>query len=173
VDVRVRPVAEVIPGLERGRHVRRVSVPVGDADGAQDDIPALTGVSELAPQPVRRHDAVRVGGRQPDRGRASIRGQPQQFGHPGRPRRAHVASADPGHPGAAGPGGRDGLVRAGIGHHQQVHRHAHSASGAPQRPQAGGQQPLLVVGRHHHADGLDHARPVACATETGTLSVRM
>lgn len=75
VDVRVRPAAGPVPGLERGRHVGRVAVPVGDADGAQDDVPALAGVAELATQPVRRHDSVGVGGGQPDPCRVSARGQ--------------------------------------------------------------------------------------------------
>ena len=110
--------------------------PVAEYPRSGDDVPALAGVPELAPQPVRRHDGVGVGRRQPHRRRTSIRGQPQRFGHPRGPRRAHAASLDGGHPGAAGPGGRDGLVRAGVGHHQQVHRQAERAGRAPQRPQA-------------------------------------
>ncbi len=67
--VRVRPVADVIQGIERGRNVRRMPVPVSDGDGPEHDIPALGRVLELALQPVTRHHGVGVGGRQPDRGR--------------------------------------------------------------------------------------------------------
>ncbi len=51
--MRVRPGTEGVAFGERGRHVRRMAVPVGD--GAEGDVPARVRVVELAPQPVRRH----------------------------------------------------------------------------------------------------------------------
>jgi hypothetical protein len=50
--MRVRPGPEFVQAIKRGRHVRRMLVPVGDFDGAEDDIPAPPGVAELAPQPA-------------------------------------------------------------------------------------------------------------------------
>jgi hypothetical protein len=178
VHVRVRPGAELVQGVERGRHVRRMPVPVGDFDGPQNDIPAPVGVPELALQPVGRHGGVGVGGRQPDPGRVGARRQPQQFGHAGDARGADVAGTDADHAGFAGPRGGSRLIGAGVGHHQHVYRRADGAGGPPQRRHAGGQQRFLVVGGHDHASRLDgcrpgHTRPVAWATDTGAPSVRM
>jgi hypothetical protein len=170
--MRVRSVAELIPGLERGRHLRRMAGPVGDGHGPEDHVPALAGVAELARQPARRHDGIGVGGRQPDRGRITGCRQPQQFGHAGRPGRTDAAGLDVQHPGAAGPGDRSRPVGAGVGHHQQVERHAKRAAGFRQGPQAGGEQFFLVVRGYDDAGGLDHTSPVACATDTGVPSVR-
>lgn len=64
----------------------------------------------------------------------------------------------------------DSLIRAGIGHHEQVNRQSEQAGYAAQRPQAGGQQGFLIVRGHYDADRLDHAKPVACATDGGTPS---
>ena len=90
-------------GIKRGRHVRRMLVPFGDFDGAEDDIPAPPGVAELAPQPTRRHDGVGVGGGQPDRVRGAASRQPEQFGHARRPGRADVPGPNADHAGSAPP----------------------------------------------------------------------
>ena len=62
MHMRVRSGPELIQGIERGRYVGRMLVPVGHVNGSEDDIPAPRGVTELAPQPAGRHDSVSVGG---------------------------------------------------------------------------------------------------------------
>jgi hypothetical protein len=64
-------------------------------------------------------------------------------------------------------------VRAGVGRHQHVHRHADQTGGSAQRPQASRQQRFLVMRGDHGPGRLDHTRPVARATETGSPSVRV
>ncbi len=177
VHMRMRPGAELVQRIERGRHMRRMLGPVSDFDGPEDDIPAPARVTELAPQPAGWHDGVGVGGGQPDRGRVAARRQPEQFGHAGRPGRADVAGADADHPGSAGLRGNGRLIRAGIGDHEDLYGKTDGVGGPPQRRQAGGQQRFLVVRRHDDAHRLDgdrrpHTSPVARATDTGVPSVR-
>jgi hypothetical protein len=171
--MRVRPVAELIQCLERGRHLRRMAGPVGHGHCPEDHVPALAGVAELARQPARRHDGIGVGGRQPDRGRITGCRQPQQFGHASRPGRTDAAGLAVQHPGPARLGDRGRSVGAGVGHHQQVERHRKRAAGFRQGRQAGSEQFFLVVRGNDDADGLDHTSPVAWATDTGGVpSVR-
>ena len=173
VYVRVRSGAERVALLEHVRYVRRIPVPVGDGYGPEDHVPARVGVLELPPQPAGWHDGVGVGGSQPGRGRVVPRRDPQQRGHAGRPGGADVASADADHLGAAGPRGGARPICAGIGDDDHVHGDADRAGGLPQCHQAGGQQRFLVMGRHHDADRLDHAKPVDWATDAGLPSVRI
>jgi hypothetical protein len=156
-----------------------MAVPVGDGDGAEDDVPARIRVVELAPQPVRRHQGVGIGRGQPDRGRIGAGCQPQQFPHSRGPSGAHPASADTDHPGPGRAGHRGRLVGARVGDDHNVDRQAKRTGSIPQRGQAGRQQRLLVMRRHDHADRLDraepvaHTRPIAWATDAGVPSVRM
>ena len=159
MHMRVRPGPEFVQGIKRGRHVRRMLVPVGDFDGAEDDIPAPAGVAELAPQPAGRHDGVGVGGGQPDRVRGAASRQPEQFGHARRPGRADVPGPDADHAGSAGPRGGGRLIGAGVGDHEDLCGDADGVDGPPQRRQAGRQQRFLIVRRHHDTHRLDGGRP--------------
>jgi hypothetical protein len=47
--MRMRAGAGLVQRIERGRHMRRILVPVGHFDSPEDDIPAAAGVAELAP----------------------------------------------------------------------------------------------------------------------------
>ena len=177
VHMRMRPRARLVQRIERGRHMRRMLGPVGDFDGPEDDIPGPAGVAELTPQPAGRHDGVRVGGGQPDRGWVAARRQPEQFGHARRPGRADIAGADADHPGSAGQRGDGRLICAGIGDHEELYSDAGRVDSAPQRRQAGRQQRFLVVRRHDDTRRFDggrppHTSPVAWATDTGVPSVR-
>ena len=148
-------------------------------DGPEHDIPALARRTRAGTQPAGRHHGVGVGGGQPDRGRIQPAVQPEQFGHPGRPRRADAAAPDADDPGAAAAGHRRGLIRAGVGHHQHMHGDGDLAGGPPQRRQAGRQQRFLVVRRHartadrrrrsHQARRLGHryGRPVGADVDLG------
>jgi hypothetical protein len=66
VDMRVRAVAEFVAGGERGRHVGRILAPVRHGDRAENDVPALVGVFDLALQPAGWNHGVGVGGGQPE-----------------------------------------------------------------------------------------------------------
>ncbi len=178
VHMRMRSLAELVQSRERGRGILGMPRPVGDGDGPEHHVPALRGVHELAPQPALRYHRVSVGGGQPDLGRIRALGPPQQLSHAGRPRGADVARPDPDHRGATGRGHRGRLVGTGVGDHQHMHRDLRCSRRVQQPAQAGGQQLLLVVRRHDHADRRNpprcrHTRPVDWATETGTPSVRM
>ena len=178
VHMRVRSGAEGVAFLERDRYVRRMTVPVGDGDGTEDDIPARVGVFELAPQPAGRHHGVGVRGSQPDRGRIVPAVEPQQFSHPGRPRGADAAGLDADHPGAPGPGHRGRPVAAAIGDHQQSGPARCSALAVRRSAarQAGSSVSSSWAGDHAGAASpgpAAHTRPVAWATDTGVPSVRI
>ena len=158
VHVRVARAAGPVELPEQRRHPGRELPPVGDGDRAHDRVPAALGVAELAGQPARRHQRVRVRRGQPDRGRIERPGPAEHFRHPGGPRGAHVPRPDAQHRRSPGPGQRGGPVGAGVRHHDDMDRDAgQRRGGQPDRVQAGGQQVLLVVRRDDHADGGDHA----------------
>ena len=158
VHVRVAGAARPVELPEQRRHPGRVLPPVGDRDRADDRVPAALGEAELAGQPARRHQRVRVRRGQPDRGRIERPGPAEHLGHPGGACGAHVPRLDAQHRRSPGPGQHGGPVRARIGHDHHVDRDpGQRRGGQPDRFEAGGQQVLLVVRRDDHADGGDHA----------------
>jgi hypothetical protein len=178
VHMRVRPGTEGVAFGERDRHVRRMAVPVGDGDGAEDDVPARVRVVEPAPQPSpaapgcrRRSWPARP---RPDRRRMSAAAVPS-FPRPER--------RPPGERGYRSPWPRSRRPPRPSGRCTRRRRPQRGPAGEAhwQHPAArpGRQQRLLVMRRHDHADRLDraepvaHTRPIAWATDAGVPSVRM
>ena len=92
---------------------------------------------------------------------------------PAAPAGAHAARAGSYDRGAAAPGRLGGLVTAGVGHYDQVHRHPARGPGRTAQPGQACRQPvLLVMRRDDHANRPDHAIPVAWATDRRSPSAR-
>jgi hypothetical protein len=148
--------------------------PVGYGDGTDDGIPALRGVAELSPEPVRWNKRVSVGSREPYLGGREVAKLLERRPHSGLAGDSDIARAGLDDDSTGRPGQLRGHVGASISSHHDANWQGGQFAGGPtHRCQACRQQSLLVVRWYYHRYCLDHTSPPACATETGAVSVRM